>query len=724
LISLEYNQGHLKVKMYTLEWHSVHILQEEICPVADALKNNRHIENEQIFFDPHITDLHDPYLMPDMEKSVQRILEALEKKERIVIFGDYDVDGVSSTAMLVRFLSEIGCEVSYRLPHRVHDGYGLKSYFFDELAEKNVKLVITVDCGTRDIEPIKHAKNLGIDVIITDHHAVPDLIPTEVIGIINPKRKDSLYPFPNLAGAGVAFKLVHAILIAISNKQWIMNKASMLKAQNGDGEKDENSEMGVRGEGTVWAEMKNSESMSEANSERVWLPLETFGTEGEFEWNEKRSSPGGFGYKSTENGVWEMYNTLTKYIDFASLWTVADCMPLIWENRTITTLGLQQMKNSESAGLKKFLEGNDRVEWNADIIGFQIWPRINASGRMDTPLTALRWLLASEERCDEFLSEIESLNQTRQEVVKSFSEKALEKANPDDGILFFHDKNLEHGLIWLVAGKLTEAYNRPSIVLCDGHNKERKKKEEVWNREYELLMRAQNGESEGGKLFESDESKWQMSGANEFLSPSGAFGTFQSWKVHDESTKNGVWKENETLVASCRSPEWCNLVELLDACKGFFVRYGGHRQAAGFTIERNKLEDFQKEITRIFHEKYGKKELPKKTIIVESILHPKDLTLASVDALSRFRPFGIGNPKPLWLLKDVTILSTQPLGQEGKHLSIYIAEKPEIKLILWNADKATSHLTPGNIISLIVELDENEWHGKKSVQVLVRNIVI
>lgn len=157
--------------------------------------------------------------MPDMEKSVQRILEALEKKERIVIFGDYDVDGVSSTAMLVRFLSEIGCEVSYRLPHRVHDGYGLKSYFFDELAEKNVKLVVTVDCGTRDIEPIKHAKTLGIDVIITDHHAVPDIIPTEVIGIINPKRKDSLYPFPNLAGAGVAFKLVHAILIAMKNNQ-------------------------------------------------------------------------------------------------------------------------------------------------------------------------------------------------------------------------------------------------------------------------------------------------------------------------------------------------------------------------------------------------------------------------------------------------------------------------------------------------------------------------
>ena len=157
--------------------------------------------------------------MPDMEKAVHRILQACEKKERIVIFGDYDVDGVSSTTILVKFLTDIGCLVSYRLPHRVHDGYGLKSYFFDELLTKDVTLVITVDCGTRDIEPIRYAKSLGIDVIVTDHHAVPDIIPEEVIALLNPKRKDSLYPFPNLSGSGVAFKLVHGIIETMNNKQ-------------------------------------------------------------------------------------------------------------------------------------------------------------------------------------------------------------------------------------------------------------------------------------------------------------------------------------------------------------------------------------------------------------------------------------------------------------------------------------------------------------------------
>ncbi|MBP9779274.1 single-stranded-DNA-specific exonuclease RecJ, partial [Candidatus Gracilibacteria bacterium] len=141
--------------MQTIDGSLIHILSHETGDLEDILKKNRGItpENERLFFSPDISDLHDPFLMPDMQKAIERILAAREAGERIVIFGDYDVDGVSSTALLVRFLTEIGCIVSYRLPHRSRDGYGLKSYVFDELLTKNVTLVITVDCGTRDIEP-------------------------------------------------------------------------------------------------------------------------------------------------------------------------------------------------------------------------------------------------------------------------------------------------------------------------------------------------------------------------------------------------------------------------------------------------------------------------------------------------------------------------------------------------------------------------------------------
>lgn len=215
---VQYTRLYSKVKKAP-QFMNIHIQQNPDTDIAKILRENRNIDvNNIAFFSPKISDLHDPFLMPDMEKAVNRILIAREKNERIVIFGDYDVDGVSSTAILVKFLTEIGCQVSYRLPHRVHDGYGLKGYFFDELAEKNVRLVITVDCGTRDIEPIRHAKSLGIDVIVTDHHAVPEEIPTEVIALLNPKRTDSNYPFPNLAGAGVAFKLLHGILIFLLHR--------------------------------------------------------------------------------------------------------------------------------------------------------------------------------------------------------------------------------------------------------------------------------------------------------------------------------------------------------------------------------------------------------------------------------------------------------------------------------------------------------------------------
>jgi single-stranded-DNA-specific exonuclease len=575
------------------------------------MRDNRQIstEDERIFFDPQISDLHDPYLMPDMEKAVQRILEAREKKERIVIFGDYDVDGVSSTAILVRFLTEIGCIVSYRLPHRVHDGYGLKGYFFDELAEKWVTLVITVDCGTRDVEPIRHAKSLGIDVIVTDHHAVPDIIPEEVVAIVNPKRKDSKYPFPSLAGAGVAFKLLHAIAIQVESEK--------------------------------------------SKAESVWDSFELWTLNFEL--------------------VTPINDILNRYIDFASLGTVADCMPIIGENRVITTLGLRQMQQSESVGLREFLNWKEQVDWNADIIGFQIGPRINAAGRMDTPLTALRWLLAWEWRTDEFFGELENLNEMRKWTTETQYKKALEHVDTTHPILFFDAADLDHGIIGLVAGRLTELYNLPSIVMKNGHD-------------HPLTSRKGDTVAIDNKVSTSE------------------------------------WKE--LSIGSCRAPEWCNLIELLDECKHFFVRYGGHRQAAGFTIETERIPEFREAMYQAISRIHDTTNLPKKILNIECILPVSQITVDTLNEIDRFRPYGIGNPRPLWMIENVTIAYTKPLGQEEKHLSISISEKPELKLLLWNAADKKPHLGVGNIVSLIVEIDRNEWKGKVSVQVVVRDIVM
>lgn len=155
--------------------------------------------------------LHDPVLLPDIKKAIERVAQARDNRERVMIFGDYDVDGISSTAALFLFLrDELGMDVSYRLPHRVHDGYGIKSYHMDEIAKTGTKLIITVDCGTKDREPIEHARVLGMDVIVTDHHSCPQVLP-ECIAVINPQRTDSLYPFRGLSGSGVVWKFIHAL---------------------------------------------------------------------------------------------------------------------------------------------------------------------------------------------------------------------------------------------------------------------------------------------------------------------------------------------------------------------------------------------------------------------------------------------------------------------------------------------------------------------------------
>lgn len=159
----------------------------------------------------NIEDLYDPYLLPDMKKWVERIIQAYKNNEKVMIFWDYDVDGITGTSLLIHFFKKIWLKASYRLPHRIYDWYWLKNYFMDEFKTLWVSLVVTVDCWTKDVEVVKYAKTLWIDVIITDHHTVPDIISDEAIRVINPKRTDFKYPFPHLSWAWVRYKLIMAL---------------------------------------------------------------------------------------------------------------------------------------------------------------------------------------------------------------------------------------------------------------------------------------------------------------------------------------------------------------------------------------------------------------------------------------------------------------------------------------------------------------------------------
>lgn len=328
--------------------------------------------------------LHNPLLLPDIQKAIERIAHARSLKQRVMIFGDYDVDGISSTAALFLFLrDELGMDVSYRLPHRVYDGYGIKSYHMDEIAKTGSKLVVTVDCGTKDTVPIEHAHALGMDVIVTDHHSCPEILP-QCVAVVNPQRSDSLYPFRGLSGSGVVWKCIHAL--------------------------------------------------------------------SDFFFPEKTQI------------------ILQKYVDIVSLGTVADCMPMIDENRTIVRRGILQSQQSHHPFFQTFVNTLRRPILTEEDIGFFVWPLLNAGWRLTTPYQSLTTLLAGSLDSFAHIQELMGVNEIRKWKSRDAFERAIASVDFSAPFLIFIDEQLEHGLLWLVAGKLTEMSHKPSAVftLHDG----------------------------------------------------------------------------------------------------------------------------------------------------------------------------------------------------------------------------------------------------------------
>ena len=203
------------------KWEGYKINEEEVSQIAKnhniselmaKVIMNRNIPEEKIesFLHPKLSDLYDPFLFNDMDKAVDRILKAIDKKEKITIYGDYDVDGITSATILVKYFTSLNANVDAYLPNRLSEGYGLNEASLDSIRESGTNLLVTVDCGISGYEEVEYAKKLGMDVIITDHHECHERIP-DCIAVIDAKRPDSSYPFNGLAGCGVSFKLAQAI---------------------------------------------------------------------------------------------------------------------------------------------------------------------------------------------------------------------------------------------------------------------------------------------------------------------------------------------------------------------------------------------------------------------------------------------------------------------------------------------------------------------------------
>ena len=212
------------------EWQLYETNEEEIQKISKKYNvnklialviSNRKIKEKDIpiFLSPTRNDFHNPFLMPDMEKAVDRILKAIKNKEKVIIYGDYDVDGITSTTVLKRFLEDHKLleNVGVYIPNRLEEGYGLNKDAIEKISNEKYNLMITVDCGITGVEEIEYAKKLGIETIVTDHHEVGEILP-DAIAVVDCKRKDNQYPCRDLAGVGVAFKLIQALSIKLELK--------------------------------------------------------------------------------------------------------------------------------------------------------------------------------------------------------------------------------------------------------------------------------------------------------------------------------------------------------------------------------------------------------------------------------------------------------------------------------------------------------------------------
>jgi single-stranded-DNA-specific exonuclease len=352
-------------------------------PLLVQLLHNRGVTRPQDYASFLASDeslLLDPLLLPDMDRAIIRVNQALLRGETIGVYGDFDADGITATAALVQGLALLGGRTVPYIPHRQTEGHGLTAGALKKLHDQGVSLVITVDCGVTDVAEAKKAREMGLDIIITDHHSPLDEIP-EAVAVINPKLKGSVYPFKHLAGAGVAFKLLQGIL----------------------------RNLGIE--------------------ERI-----------------------------------------DRIMDLVAIGTIADMSPPLGENRYLIKEGLKSMNACPRPGIRELI-AQTRLEpgaINEDSISWVIAPCLNAAGRLADGLTGYNLLVTEyDQEAEELAAWLSRKNEERQRLTTVTLVRAREQviARGLPPLLLTADKEYPMGIAGLVAGRLTEEFYRPSVVI-------------------------------------------------------------------------------------------------------------------------------------------------------------------------------------------------------------------------------------------------------------------
>lgn len=529
-------------------------------------------EEKDIFLNPtYERDLHDPFLMRDMEKACVRLYEAMEANEKIVIYADYDCDGIPGAIILRDLLEKVGYKnYEVYIPKRNSEGYGLNLDAINIFKENGVKLIITIDLGIGGVEEIAQAEVFGIDTIVTDHHLPHEVLP-RAYAILNPKVDD--YPEKMLCGAGVMFKFVQGFL-----KKY----GELFKVKEGT---------------------------------EKWM------------------------------------------LDMAGLATLSDMVPLLGENRAISYFGLKVLKKSPRIGFKKLLKkmNINQNYLTEDDVGFMITPRLNAASRMDDPMRAYEILATNDEEEADMLAEhLTEINDERKSIVTKIMREVNHKfkGGVTSDVIVVGDPSWRIGVLGLVAGKITDEYNRPVFV---------------WGRD-----------------------------------------------------------ENDLIKGSCRSDGSVSLVELMTATSESFIDFGGHELAGGFTVKTDQIHFLEENLSTSYSNvKRELKDDENKNFDVEADF--SILTMKTWKEIEKLSPFGLDNPKPVFLFGKVEIKNIKKFGKNGgEHIEITFKDKAgkfaKGVSFFSSTESFSTPITESKVVNLLATFDLSRFMGRVELRLRIEDI--
>jgi len=654
------------------------------------------------FLEEDIRYLRNPFALDGMEDAVERILAAKDEGEKVLVFGDADVDGITGTALLTRYLQSLGMDVSWRIPTG-DESYGLSLEAVEEFAAKDGTLIITVDCGISRFSEIKRANELYIDVIVTDHHEPQEELP-EALVIINPKLKNSSYPFRGLSGCGVAFKLVCALRFAQKselygqqvcllntrplNDAWVIEIAKMRNLLVIDTLietivpgmvtiSDTRLPAFLEGQQIlVWDAPLQKQTLAKLFGRSVEIGMldiapqigkEIPQTSGQSLLRIKELSKIAK-YSDKEPGELDVFvNLFTSYagnytaaedqdIQLAALGTIADIMPLLDENRIIVRKGLESLEKRPGSGISQLLHKLDLAGRRFDTkdISWKLCPTINAARRMGSAETAAALFFEKDPaKINKLAGDLATMNENRKEledetwaIVEPMAYKSF--ADYDEKFTFVYSEKINKGVTGLMAQRAVRQLNVPAIAVSIG---------------------------------------------------------------------------DEICTGSLRSTKGYNICALLEQCSDLFIDSGGHQAAGGFSMVKENLDDLLERLKKIPDTIEFDKEHDEGCINIDAELPNDFLSPDLLKLVDRFLPYGKENEPLNFLAKNLTVKEINFIGRpESKHVKMTLdSGRHKWPALYWqSADRVTNgEFAVNDKVDIIFNLTRDYYRGNETPQMMI-----